>query len=281
MSDLILRQADIDRFTSTLDKLISNANISLSVLIHRDGHLLASAGNTQLLDTTALSALVSASFSSMIAVANLIGEQEFATQHLAGREKSVYISLADEYTFVVSVFDIKAPLEPIRSHTEEYREELADALMKLYNNEPEPLPSGDDFEEATSGVHEEEDDEVVDAEEAARREKAGAGSAGKAVPRKLSYTGKAADKDADKDGGAARVRSTERPKIREPDADDADLEALANAITSRKERDKHSTGDGQTKSAPQKESDQIIVDGKPMNVVSLKAKSGKPHKSKK
>ncbi len=264
MADLILRQDDIDRFTTILDKLTKQTRVSLVVLVHRDGHLLASGGESDSHDTTALSALVSANFSSTVAIANLIGEKEFTIQHHAGKEKSILVSLIDDYTFLVSVFGLQVPIEPIHVYTDECRDDLLKALNKLYNNEADGfLPSGDDFEAGPTDSAPEE--EIVDAEEALRRQKDG--EAGGVVPRRLSYTtrppkGQTSDGEERKGGGRHRV-------IREPDAGDADLEALANAISSKSERDKKPTSDSKG------EGEVMVIDGKPMNIVSLKSKKKK------
>jgi hypothetical protein len=264
MSDLILRQADIDRFTSTLDKLARKTHVAMEVLVHRDGHLLSSAGQAGLLDTTALSALVSANFSSTVAIANLVGEKEFTVQHHAGKNKSIIVSLIDDYTFLVSIFENGTPLDPIRTCTDEFRPELLSALQKLYNNEPDgPLPTGEDFEK--------KDDpqvQMIDAEEAARIEakhKSDAAPQPSVVPRRLSYTTR-----PPKERDAAPAHSEGHPRvIKEPDADDADLEALANAISSKGERTRKPAPGAKKESA---EADVIMVEGKPMTVVSLKNK---------
>lgn len=138
MADIVLRQADIDRFTGVLSKLVGKARLGLSVLIHKDGHLLASHGTTELLDTTALAALVSANFSSTIAVANLIGEKEFRTQFHKGTNRSIFISLIDEDTFLASIFDNGTDIDTVKVYTDEYSRELAEALQALYNGGEEP-----------------------------------------------------------------------------------------------------------------------------------------------
>jgi hypothetical protein len=284
MSDLILRQEDIDRFTKSLNKMVAEAEVDVAVLIHRDGHLLATAGKTELIDTTALSALVSASFSSMIAVANLVGEREFTTQHLAGEDKGIYIALVDEYTFSVSVFGVELSLEPLQAVIDKTRKPLSKALGILYNNEPEPF-GDDEYEEEELSVpgadeatpEEPAEEEVLDAEEVARRTKGDGAAAGKAVPRKLSYTGTGKSTYLEKEKQKDEDKAADRRKIREPDADDADLEALANAITSRKEREvPKSKPKADDKKEPDGSDDDkdgmLVVDGERMNVVSLKDK---------
>lgn len=161
MNDIVLRQEDIDRFTATLDLLNAKARIVLSVLIHKDGHLLACAGDRSLLDTTALAALVSANFSSMIAVARMVGEKEFATQHFRGEKRSVYISLVDDNTFMAAVFDAQATMDTVKVYTEEYRSHLSQHLQAFYQNVPEELPPAPDtgvlkLEEETTEVSIEE-----------------------------------------------------------------------------------------------------------------------------
>lgn len=133
MSNVILRQEDIDRFSAILSRLTLKARLMLAVLVHKDGHLLASVG-THSADTTALAALVSANFSSTIAIANIIGEKEFRTQFHRGKNKNIFISLVDDDTFVVSVFDDQTSIDIVRVYTEEYAGDLVKSLEKCYAN---------------------------------------------------------------------------------------------------------------------------------------------------
>lgn len=140
MSDVILRQGDIDRFTEILNRLIGKTKAALCVLIHKDGHLLASVGTTSLLDSTALAALISANFSSTVAIAHMLGEREFNAQIHKGKSKSIYISLVDDDTFLSTIIDNKINIETVRIYTDEYAKDLANALHILYQNLPEPFP---------------------------------------------------------------------------------------------------------------------------------------------
>ena len=133
MSDVILRQEDIDRFSAILSRLTLKARLMLAVLVHKDGHLLASVG-THSADTTALAALVSANFSSTIAIANIIGEKEFRTQFHRGKNKNIFISLIDDNTFVVSVFDDQTSIDIVRVYCEEYSGDLVKSLERCYAN---------------------------------------------------------------------------------------------------------------------------------------------------
>lgn len=267
MSDLILRQEDIDRFTFSLDTLTRKASVSMCVLVHRDGHLLASAGQSNMLDTTALSALVSANFSSTVAIANLVGEKEFSVQHHAGREKSILVTLIDDYTFLVFVFPNSLSVEPIRAAYDEHRKDFIAALDRMYNNEPEGfLPSGDDLDNATQQPA---PSQIIDAEEIARLERDKKISGAQVVPRKLSYTSK--PPSGIKAEPAAPASHAKAPRvIREPDADEADFEALAAAISSKGERQQKPSADASGASK-----DVVMVEGKPMTVVSLKDKKTK------
>lgn len=137
MKDIILRQEDIDRFTDHLTKLVEKAQLELAVLVHKDGHLLASQARLPEggPDTTALAALVSANFSSTMAVANLIGETEFTTQFHTGNSKSIYISMVDEDTFLASIFVNAVPSDSVKVYTGEYSVALRESLQLLYENE--------------------------------------------------------------------------------------------------------------------------------------------------
>jgi len=140
MNDLILRQNDIDRFEAILGDLTARGRILLSVLVHKDGHLLAHVGISDSVDTTALSALISANFSSTIAIANIIGEKEFSSQFHKGETRNIYVALLDDNTFLTVIFDNHTDIETVRDAIELSRSGLVDALRMLYNDDTPPPP---------------------------------------------------------------------------------------------------------------------------------------------
>jgi predicted regulator of Ras-like GTPase activity (Roadblock/LC7/MglB family) len=143
MNDVILRQEDIDRFTAILSRLAYKARLLLTILVHKDGHLLSAHGS-QTADTTALAALISANFSSTMAIANVIGEKEFRTQFHRGKVKNVFVALVDDNSYLVAVFDDQTTIDIVRVYTEEYTEELGKALQLCYNNTADDLDLGSD-----------------------------------------------------------------------------------------------------------------------------------------
>ena len=137
MKDIILRQEDIDRFDSHLGELAAKARLDLALLIHKDGHLLAAqvVNTERAYDTVALAALVSANFSSSMAVAHLIGETEFKTQFHTGTTHSIFISLVDDDTYLVTIFPHSTTPDTVKVYAAEYGLELQSALRILYENE--------------------------------------------------------------------------------------------------------------------------------------------------
>jgi len=139
MDDLILRQDDIDRFNGVLSQFVRKGKVEIAILIHKDGHLLAFQGSNDSIDTSSLSALISANFSSTQAIAHILGEKEFRSQLHQGEDRNIFISVVDDNTYLAAVFTHETPVETVRVYVDEYTEELEKCLQRLYGNSIDSL----------------------------------------------------------------------------------------------------------------------------------------------
>jgi predicted regulator of Ras-like GTPase activity (Roadblock/LC7/MglB family) len=88
-----------------LDRLVSSSEALTALLITKEGHAVAHAGDTSYLDTTAVAALVAGMFSATREVARLVNEQQFSILLQQGENRHIHISLVTEAVLMVVVFE--------------------------------------------------------------------------------------------------------------------------------------------------------------------------------
>jgi predicted regulator of Ras-like GTPase activity (Roadblock/LC7/MglB family) len=104
-ADLILLEDDEARLTAVLEALVKEAKAVAAFLLDRGGRLLAGAGETEEIDTTALASLVSGSMAATGSLARLVGEEEFGALILEGEQVHLYIGMAEPGLILAILFD--------------------------------------------------------------------------------------------------------------------------------------------------------------------------------
>lgn len=103
-TDLILLEDDEARLTAVLAALVKEAKAVAAFLLDRGGRLLAGAGETEEIDTTALASLVSGSMAATGSLARLVGEEEFGALILEGEQVHLYIAMAEPGLILTILF---------------------------------------------------------------------------------------------------------------------------------------------------------------------------------
>jgi predicted regulator of Ras-like GTPase activity (Roadblock/LC7/MglB family) len=135
MENFILYKEDIDRLNKVMAKLLAAASATFVLLVHKDGNLLTHQGFTRSFDTTALAALAAGSYAATRAIAQLIGENEFTVLFHKGKTDSIHISLVDEDTIMVLVFDDRTNQGMIRVESERASQDIRTILNDVRKNE--------------------------------------------------------------------------------------------------------------------------------------------------
>ena len=126
----ILYEDQIKQIDQALIRVIKEAEAKCALLVDKDGHLITRQGFTQTLDTTALSALLAGSFASTKEIARLVGEPEFSVLFHQGKRDHIHISLINERTILVVIFDDRTTIGMIRL----YAREVGEALKNIIEN---------------------------------------------------------------------------------------------------------------------------------------------------
>jgi predicted regulator of Ras-like GTPase activity (Roadblock/LC7/MglB family) len=121
---LIVYQEETAKIDGILRKLLKGSEAKCALLVDKDGHLITRQGFTHSLDTTALAALLAGSFASTKEIARLVGEPEFSVLFHQGKRDHIHMSLVNERTILVVIFDDRTTIGMVRLYAKETSEEL-------------------------------------------------------------------------------------------------------------------------------------------------------------
>jgi predicted regulator of Ras-like GTPase activity (Roadblock/LC7/MglB family) len=121
---LVFYQQDMQRIQEVLDEFMRLSGAKCSLLIDKEGHLIARRGTTESIDSETISALAAGSFAATREMAKLLGEEEFSVLFHQGRRDSVQLVLVGERMLLAIVFDDKTTIGMIRLYGREAAEQL-------------------------------------------------------------------------------------------------------------------------------------------------------------
>lgn len=133
MKDMIIFPEDIARLDGILASLTAKAKLLLAVLINRDGRIVTHRGSLGQVDVVSLAALVAGSTASTLAIANLVGENEFSAIFHQGKTRNIYIDALDENTWLAVVFDDQTDIDRVKVFLRQFERELIQGVNCIYN----------------------------------------------------------------------------------------------------------------------------------------------------
>jgi predicted regulator of Ras-like GTPase activity (Roadblock/LC7/MglB family) len=119
---------DRDQVLPVLDALIEVAEATTALLITRDGAVVAEAGDTSYMDTTAMAALVAGMFSATREVARMVGERQFSILLQQGENRHIHIGLISTSAMLVVVFEEYMRIGKVRLEARKSATALASIL---------------------------------------------------------------------------------------------------------------------------------------------------------
>jgi predicted regulator of Ras-like GTPase activity (Roadblock/LC7/MglB family) len=146
-----LFEEDFFSITTILQSLLRSAGARSAMLIDKTGQLINTVGEPPRFDLTSFSSLAAADFAANAQLAEMVGEEDFATLVHQGKNGSLYLSMISNRVILVVLFDRKTSLGLVRLKARRASEELMAVLSKVfdklqYRNEELTLPAlGEDF----------------------------------------------------------------------------------------------------------------------------------------
>lgn len=113
-----------------LQKLNEQVNGKVIFLVDKNGQMIASAGQTKGIDTTALASLTAGNIAATAGMAQLLGEKEFSILFHEGEKDNIHIALVGPRIILVTIFDNKSALGIVRLRVKK----AVDALGPIFEN---------------------------------------------------------------------------------------------------------------------------------------------------
>jgi predicted regulator of Ras-like GTPase activity (Roadblock/LC7/MglB family) len=113
-SDLVMYEEEFQKIDKELNSLRNSANASVVFLVDKNGQLIASAGDTQDVDTTSLASLTAGNIAATGGIAKLLGEEEFTILFHEGAKDNINISLVGSRVILAVVFDSRSSIGLVR-----------------------------------------------------------------------------------------------------------------------------------------------------------------------
>ncbi|MEK7703157.1 MAG: roadblock/LC7 domain-containing protein [Nitrospirota bacterium] len=146
MSDSVwvLREEDLKLVEAELVKLNALANAKITFLVDKDGHLVASAGDSRNLDTESLASLTAGNIAATGGIAKILGEKEFTFLFHEGERDNIHLSVILQKIILVVIFDQRSSLGLVRLRVRKSGDALAQIFTAILSNKDKGIPSGSD-----------------------------------------------------------------------------------------------------------------------------------------
>ncbi len=95
---------DVQTLDAALDDLLAKSEATAALVIDKGGPLISQRGTVDRFDTTTISALAAGSFCATQAIADILGEQNFASIYQQGDRNSLLLCNIDENVLLIVIF---------------------------------------------------------------------------------------------------------------------------------------------------------------------------------
>jgi len=160
-ADLVLFEEDFHRLQQALRKLRVESDASVVLLVDKNGQRIASVGDVEALDMTALASLTAGNVAATDGLARLIGEREFSILFHEGERDNIHISIVAQRVILVVIFDQRTSLGLVRLRVRRAMSELDkifEDIASKAERDKQALPS--DFESPFAEITDEDIDRL-------------------------------------------------------------------------------------------------------------------------
>ena len=127
----VMYESEFHEIAAVIERLCQEANSKVVFLVDKNGQLIASAGETEDLDTTSLASLTAGNIAATGGLAKLLGEKEFSILFHEGERDNLHISIIASRVILVVIFDERSSLGLVRLRVKKAGEELAKIFERL------------------------------------------------------------------------------------------------------------------------------------------------------
>ena len=139
-ADLVLFEEDFRRLQQVLRKLRSDSEASVVLLVDKNGQRIASVGDVEALDMTALASLTAGNVAATDGLARILGEREFSVLLHEGEKENIHVSIVGRRVILVVIFSDRSSLGLVRLRVRQAAAELDVAFREVAERmEREPV----------------------------------------------------------------------------------------------------------------------------------------------
>ena len=120
-----------------LTELLEKTRSTCVVLIDKNGLFLHGVGKLEIVDTTALAALVAGSYAATLELVRLLGEDRISILFQQGDKWSIQVSLVGEDAMMVIIFKEEASIGLVRLHANKVTRHIIPLLSSTYEEQYE------------------------------------------------------------------------------------------------------------------------------------------------
>jgi len=139
-ADLVLFEEDFRRLQQVLRKLRVESDASVVLLVDKNGQRIASVGDVEALDMTALASLTAGNVAATDGLARILGEREFSVLLHEGEKENIHVSIVARRVILVVIFSNRSSLGLVRLRVRQAAAELDGAFREIAERmEREPV----------------------------------------------------------------------------------------------------------------------------------------------
>jgi predicted regulator of Ras-like GTPase activity (Roadblock/LC7/MglB family) len=130
-ADLVLYDEDFRRLQQVLRRLRQEADARIVLLVDKNGQRIASVGDVDSLDMTALASLTAGNVAATDGLARVLGEREFSVLLHEGEKENIHLSIVAGKVILVVIFGDRSSLGLVRLRVRQATAELAEAFREI------------------------------------------------------------------------------------------------------------------------------------------------------
>lgn len=130
-ADLVLYDEDFRRLQLILRRLRQEADATIVLLVDKNGQRIASVGDVDALDVTALASLTAGNVAATDGLARILGEREFSVLLHEGEKENIHLSVVGGKVILVVIFADRSSLGLVRLRVRRAAQELAQAFTEI------------------------------------------------------------------------------------------------------------------------------------------------------
>ena len=133
---MVMYEEEFAQVQAVTNRLVQDANARVVFVIDKNGQLISASGDTADIDTTSLASLTATG-----GIAQLLREQEFATQYHEGVRQNVHIQVVSGRVILVVIFDNRTSLGLVRLRVKRATENLTRIFEMVMAKAQDPFRS--------------------------------------------------------------------------------------------------------------------------------------------